>query len=58
MKDIKHLEKDLEQLLGGYMDTEQADLKADDYPNEHDFFNILNSCEELINRINEVEKWK
>ena len=52
MKDIKMLEMELGKLLCEYMDSKKAEEKADDHPNTHDFFNILESCEKFIKRIN------
>jgi hypothetical protein len=52
MKDLKHLEQELGELLGKYMSAEQSDFRTDDYPNEHEFYKILENCEELIKAIN------
>ena len=51
-KDLKNFEKELGNLLSRYMDTQKVIEKEDDYPNTHDFFKILEDCEDLIKRVN------
>jgi len=56
MKDLKFLQDDLGELIGQYCDKGKLELKSDDFPLQHDFFNILESVEYLIKNINkEVE---
>jgi len=56
MKDIKELEQELGNLLSKYCNQELIAKRLDNWIDEHDFYGILNSCEELINKINKVEE--
>ena len=51
-KNLDNFENELAEFLSQYIYLEKAEKHGDDYPNEHDFFNIVESCEELIERIN------
>ena len=55
MKDIKELEQELGNLLSEYCNQELVSKRLDNWIDEHDFYGILNDCEELINKINKVE---
>ena len=55
MKELKELEKELGDLLSQYCDSKKVEERADNWVDEHEFYGILNECEELIKRINGVQ---
>ena len=56
MKDMANLESELSELLSQYCDSEKVQKRADNWIDEHDFLAILNDCEELVKKINEVKE--
>jgi sugar-specific transcriptional regulator TrmB len=56
MQELANLQKDLADLLSKYIDPEKARTNEYNWVLEHDFFNILENCEDLINNNNKEEE--